>query len=146
MTAFIGRREFITLLGGAGVGWPIAARAQQPAMPVIGFLSSGSPRTFARFLSAFQQGLREQGLVEGRNVMIEFRWAEGHLTELDALANELVSDRVALIAATGGGRSAQAAKKATGTIPIVFVLGFDQSNSDSWRASTNLVGTPPARR
>ena len=125
MTAFIGRREFITLLGGAGVGWPLAARAQQPTMPVIGFLSSGSPRTFARFLNAFQQGLREQGLVEGRNVMIEFRWAEGHLTELDALANELVSDRVALIAATGGGRSAQAAKKATGTIPIVFVLGFD---------------------
>ena len=84
------RREFITLLGGVAAAWPLAARAQQPTLPVIGFLSSGSPRTFARFLNAFQQGLREQGLVEGRDIMIEYRWAEGHLTELDALANELV--------------------------------------------------------
>jgi putative ABC transport system substrate-binding protein len=119
------RREFITLLGGAAATWPLVARAQQPTLPVIGFLSSGSPRTFAQFLKAFQQGLREQGFVEGDNVAIAYRWAEGHLDELDALATELARDRVALIAATGGTRSAQAAKKATATIPIVFVLGFD---------------------
>ncbi|MGB2594145.1 MAG: ABC transporter substrate-binding protein [Pseudolabrys sp.] len=119
------RREVITLLGGAAATWPLVARAQQPTLPVIGFLSSGSPRTFAQFLKAFQQGLREQGFVEGDNVAIAYRWAEGHLDELDALATELARDRVALIAATGGIRSAQAAKKATATIPIVFVLGFD---------------------
>ena len=119
------RRNFITLLGGVAAAWPLIARAQQPTLPVIGFLSSGSPRTFAQFLKAFQQGLREQGFVEGNNVAIAYRWAEGHLDELDALATELTRDRVALIAATGGIRSAQAAKKATATIPIVFVLGFD---------------------
>jgi putative ABC transport system substrate-binding protein len=119
------RREFIRLLGGAAATWPLVARAQQPTLPVIGFLSSGSPRTFAQLLKAFQQGLREQGFVEGDNVAIAYRWAEGHLDELDALATELARDRVALIAATGGIRSAQAAKKATATIPIVFVLGFD---------------------
>ena len=124
MTVTIGRRELLAALGGAALAWPLPARAQQ-VMPIVGFLSSGSPRTFARFLSAFQQGLREQGFVEGRNVAINYRWAEGHFDELDALASELVEDRVALIAATGGIRSAQAAKKATGTIPIVFVLGYD---------------------
>jgi putative ABC transport system substrate-binding protein len=102
------RREFITLLGGAAATWPFAAHAQQTGMPVIGFLSSGSPRTFAQFLKAFQQGLREQGFIEGDNVAIAYRWAEGHLDELDALATELTRDRVALIAATGGIRSAQA--------------------------------------
>jgi putative ABC transport system substrate-binding protein len=119
------RREFITLLGGAAAASPLAGRAQQPAMPVIGWLSSGTPRSFAKFLKAFQQGLREQGFVEARNLIIKYQWAEGHFDELDALATELVTDRVALIAATGGGRSAQAAKKATTTIPIVFVLGSD---------------------
>ena len=118
------RREFIGFIGGAAA-WPLSARAQQPTLPVIGFLSSGSPRTFAQFLKAFQQGLREQGFIEADNVAIAYRWAEGHLDELDALATELTRDRVALIAATGGIRSAQAAKKATATIPIVFVLGFD---------------------
>lgn len=119
------RREFVTLLGGMAVTWPLAARAQQSAMPVIGWLNSGTPRTFAKFLKAFQQGLREQGFAEGRNLAIEYRWAEGHFDDLDALATELIADRVALIAATGGGRSAQAAKNATATIPIVFVLGVD---------------------
>lgn len=119
------RREFVTLLGGTAVAWPLAARAQQSAMPVIGWLNSGTPRTFAKFLKAFQQGLREQGLAEGRNLAIEYRWAEGHFDDLDALATELVTDRVALIVATGGARSAQAAKNATATIPIVFVLGVD---------------------
>jgi hypothetical protein len=116
------RRRFLGLLG-AGFMWPPATGAQDRGIPVIGFLSAGSSHTFARFLEAFQQGLREQGFVEGRNVAIDYRWAEGHMDELDALATELVADRVALIAATGGLRSAQAAKKATASIPIVFVLG-----------------------
>jgi putative tryptophan/tyrosine transport system substrate-binding protein len=119
------RRTFIAGLASAAAAWPVTARAQQPAMPVIGWLNSGTPRTFAKFLRAFQQGLREQGFVEGRNVTIEYRWAEGHFDELDALAAELVADSAALIAATGGARSAQAAKNATPTIPIVFVLGVD---------------------
>jgi putative ABC transport system substrate-binding protein len=118
------RRDFITLLGGA-VAWPLAASAQQRTMPVIGFLSSGSPRTFVNFLKAFQAGLSEEGFVEARNVAIVYRWAEGHFDELDALATELVADGVAVIAATGGVRSAEAAKNATATTPIVFVIGFD---------------------
>ncbi len=118
------RREFITLLGGA-VAWPLAASAQQRTMPVIGFLSSGSPRTFVNFLKAFQAGLSEEGFVEARNVAIVYRWAEGHFDELDALATELVADGVAVIAATGGVRSAEAAKNATAKTPIVFVIGFD---------------------
>ena len=121
----IKRREFITLLGGAAATWPLAARAEQRTMPVIGFLSSGSPRTFGNFLKAFQAGLSEEGFVEARNVAIVYRWAEGHFDELDALATELVADGVAVIAATGGMRSAEAAKNATTTIPIVFVVGFD---------------------
>jgi putative tryptophan/tyrosine transport system substrate-binding protein len=119
------RREFITLLGGTAATWPLAARAQQPAMSVIGWLSSGTPRTFSKFLKAFQQGLQEKGFVEGRNLAIKYRWAEGHFEDLDPMAAELVADRVSLIAATGGTRSAQAAKNATATIPIIFVLGVD---------------------
>ena len=119
------RREFITLVGGAAVAWPLAARAQQPATPVIGFLSSGSPRTFVNFLKAFHAGLSDEGFVERRNVAIVYRWAEGHFDELDALATELVAEGAAVIAATGGVRSAEAAKNATTTIPVVFVIGFD---------------------
>lgn len=119
------RREFIKIVTGSAVSWPLAGHGQQQAVPVIGWLNSGTPRTFAKFLKAFQQGVREQGYVEGRNLAIVYRWAEGHFDELDALANELVADGVALIAATGGARSAQAAKNATSTIPIVFVLGVD---------------------
>jgi putative tryptophan/tyrosine transport system substrate-binding protein len=121
----IARRKFIAALGSTAVAWPLAARAQQPTMPVVGFLSSGTPRTFANFLKAFQNGLSGEGFVEGRNVAIVYRWAEGHSDELDALATELVADGVALIAATGGTHSAEAAKNATATIPIVFVLGAD---------------------
>ena len=125
MTQSIKRREFISLLGGAAAAWPLAARAQQPAVPVIGFLSSGSPRAFATLVAAFRQGLSEQGYVEGRNVFIADRWAEGHYDELDGLANNLVRRRVRLIAATGGVVSAKAAMKATATIPILFVIGTD---------------------
>jgi ABC-type uncharacterized transport system substrate-binding protein len=118
------RRNFLTVVAGAAA-WPLLSHAQQPAMPVIGFLSSGSPRTFARFTAAFREGLRSQGYTEGRNVWIDYRWAEGHYDELPALAAELVQRQVALIAAGGGIASAQSARNATRTIPVLFVAGFD---------------------
>jgi putative tryptophan/tyrosine transport system substrate-binding protein len=119
------RRNVCGTLVGLTAAWPLATRAQQAELPVIGFLSSGSPRAFAKFLTAFQQGLREVGFVDGRNVSMVYRWAEGHFDELDSLAAELVAKPVGLIAATGGLPSARAAKRATETIPIVVVLGFD---------------------
>jgi putative ABC transport system substrate-binding protein len=119
------RREFISLLGCAVLPWPPAARAQQPAMPVIGFLSGSSLKSVANEITAFQDGLKEAGFLEGRNVRIEYRWAEQHYDRLPALANELVSLRVGIIAATGGTASILAAKAATSTIPIVFVTGGD---------------------
>src|SRR6516165_10829449 len=124
MTVTIGRRKLLAALGGAAVAWPLAASAQQP-IPVIGFLSGRSPYESRTVVGSFGQGLAETGYFESKNVIIEYRWAEGRYDRLPGLAAELVSRHVAVIAAVGGPNSGQAAKAATTTSPIVFVSGSD---------------------
>jgi putative ABC transport system substrate-binding protein len=138
------RRDFITLLGGAAATWPLAARAQQPVMPVIGYLHSASPEPYSPMIAAFRQGLAEAGYVDGQNVTIDYRWAEGQFNRLPALAAELVARRPAILVAGGGDVSAVAAKAATTTVPIVFTIGADPVGSglvsNLSRPSGNLTG------
>ena len=119
------RREFLTLVGGAAVAWPIAARAQQPVLPVVGVLGGHTPAQWQPFVTAFNIGLKEAGYIDGENVATEYRWAEGHYDLLPALAADLVRRKVDVIAAIGGVNSALAAKAATSQIPVVFLTGRD---------------------
>ena len=121
------RREFITLIGGAAA-WPVAARAQQPAMPVIGFLNPTTPEALAEPMRGLRQGLKDAGYVEGENLTIEYRWADNQAERLPAMAAELVRRRVSLIVATGGGQAPLAAKAATTALPIVFNTADDPVN------------------
>jgi putative tryptophan/tyrosine transport system substrate-binding protein len=128
MASHIERRKFLATLGGAAA-WPFAARAQQPSMPLIGFLHGGSAEANQGFTSTFRQGLKQTGFSEGQNLAIEFRWADGHYDRLPALASDLIGRQPTVIVAAGGDNSARAAIAATTTIPIVFVAGSDPSKS-----------------
>ena len=143
MASHIARRKFLATLSGAAAAWPLAARAQQPAMPVIGFLDSRSSDGMATRLAAFRQGLKEVGLVEGENVTIIYRWAEGRVERLPEMASELARQATVIITA-GGPPAAFAAKAATTTIPIVFLVGEDPTRlglvTSLARPSGNLTG------
>jgi putative tryptophan/tyrosine transport system substrate-binding protein len=142
MASHIERRKFLATLGGAAAAWPLAARAQQAATPVIGFLHSGSPEPNVNQVVTFRKGLGEAGYVEGQNVAIEFRWAAGQDDRLPDLAADLIRRRVAVIATPASTPASLAAKAATTTIPIVFAIGRSQ-----WVSSPVSIGraeTPPA--
>src|SRR5215467_15700722 len=142
MSAKIERRAFITLLGGAAAAWPLAARGQQPKVPVIGFLDATTAVDTVYRVSAFRDGLKEAGFIDGHNVAIEFRWAENKLDRLPALAADLVQRHVAVI--VGSNTSMRAARAATSTIPIVFVSGGDPIESglvtSLSRPGSNITG------
>ena len=129
MASYIARRKFLAALGGAAAAWPLAARAQQSVMPVIGFLSANRSDAFPNYIAAFHEGLAEGGFVEGKNVAIEFRFAEQRLERLPALAMDLVRRKVAVILTSGGDVPAMVAKGVTSTIPVVFLTGFDPVKS-----------------
>src|SRR5215467_4284673 len=125
MATYIRRREFVFTLGGAAAAWPLAARAQQPAMPIVGFVEGRSAETTVRQAAAFRKALSETGYVEGQNVMVEYHWLDGQYDRLPALMADLVRSRVAVIVTPIFGAGALAAKAATATIPIVFGVGGD---------------------
>src|SRR4051794_26342612 len=138
------RRDLLSVLGGAAAFWPLGARAQQAALPVVGFMSGRSAPDSAHLVAAFREGLSEAGFVEGQNVVIEFRWADGQYDQLPALAAQLVSRPVAVLVGVGGDVSAIAAKRATSTIPIIFGMGGDPVKAglvDSFnRPGANVTG------
>ena len=137
------RREFIALLGSGVAGWPRAPRAEQPAVPVIGFLSTALADPSAHLVAGFRRGLQDAGLVEGRDATVEYRWAEGQYDRLPQLAADLVRRQVAVIVTVGGEPSAAAAKAATATIPIVFNTGSDPVKLDSFPVSPAPAETQP---
>jgi putative tryptophan/tyrosine transport system substrate-binding protein len=142
MAIRIQRREFITTIGGAAA-WPLVARAQQPVMPVIGFLSAREPEESAHLVEAYRRALKEGGFIEGQNVAIEFRWAHGDYSRLPALAADLVGRNVAVISAVGGDPTALAAKAATAAIPIIFNFGTDPVRGFEHAGGANEVRLGP---